>query len=621
LLARPVAFGSNARIVVRFSLRAHRRLPLLIRGAFWLGSTGLAAWLVTVSWMRWMDPFIDFGREIYIPWRILSGEHPGRDFIHPYGPLSVYFNAGLFAVFGVSIRTLVVANLAIFAVIVVGLFTLVRRSFGFLPAAVATLVCIAVFGFPHYWGVNNYTYAAPYSHEATHGMLLLIALLVWLGRPRFMGDARDGLVAGGLCGLGCLTKTEYVVVAAALWVLATVRVARAGQRLGPWWAGGCAGYAAIFASAWLLLSSVVGPVVALKSATNAVTAPFRFRAYSTSTHVLHFLGADHPLENFQTIARWSGSTIGVFAALVILALVAGRTRQRTVVVGCAALGLGLAGWVAWRVDWVFCGSAFPILLVIGATLLGRNLWKFGIGPARPGGGRRWNELLHFVAAIGLLARMAFDPTISHYGFFQAMLAGTWLCGFLLGEFPALGRSATAQAMLRGWLAAVIGIGAVTLVLRSLQFYAVKQTSMGEGGDGILGFDPKVYPLPEMWERIRQHIANTTAASASVLVIPEGLTINYWTRRKHPLPVTDLLPATLALANPPVTEALMTSPPDVVVLVSRNMGEFGFASYGQDDETRRLLEWVSSRYAVERTEGGQPFAPPNLGVWVLRLKSQ
>ena len=74
--------------------------------AGWVGIAVFSAWMLRISWMRWMEVLVDFGREVYLPWRVTEGEHLGRDYVHPYGPLSVYLNAGLFEVFGVSIRTL-----------------------------------------------------------------------------------------------------------------------------------------------------------------------------------------------------------------------------------------------------------------------------------------------------------------------------------------------------------------------------------------------------------------------------------------------------------------------------------------------------------------------------------
>jgi hypothetical protein len=73
-----------------FRLQPYRR---------WAGpAIVLLANLVMLLWFwgRAPDPVIDFGREIYIPWRITEGQHLYRDFTYFNGPFSPYFNALIF---------------------------------------------------------------------------------------------------------------------------------------------------------------------------------------------------------------------------------------------------------------------------------------------------------------------------------------------------------------------------------------------------------------------------------------------------------------------------------------------------------------------------------------------
>src|SRR5262245_41248360 len=83
-----------------------------------LGPAALAALfviLVAWSWRKWGDVFVDFGHELYIPWQLSEGRVLYRDIAYFMGPLSQYFNALMFAVFGVSLTTLIFVNLAILA--------------------------------------------------------------------------------------------------------------------------------------------------------------------------------------------------------------------------------------------------------------------------------------------------------------------------------------------------------------------------------------------------------------------------------------------------------------------------------------------------------------------------
>src|SRR5687768_5447393 len=75
----------------------------------------LFALLMWWSWRKWPDPMIDFGRELYVPWQIVQGKVLYRDIASLFGPLSPYVNALWFKLFGVSLTTLIAANLAILA--------------------------------------------------------------------------------------------------------------------------------------------------------------------------------------------------------------------------------------------------------------------------------------------------------------------------------------------------------------------------------------------------------------------------------------------------------------------------------------------------------------------------
>src|SRR5207244_4268197 len=92
---------------------------LLISVAF----VGMLTW----TWLRWPDPIVDFGRELYLPWQVSQGKQLYRDLAHFNGPLSVYFNALAFLVLGVSLRTIVVVNILVAAGVVALIWRLGRR--------------------------------------------------------------------------------------------------------------------------------------------------------------------------------------------------------------------------------------------------------------------------------------------------------------------------------------------------------------------------------------------------------------------------------------------------------------------------------------------------------------
>src|SRR5438874_1108910 len=132
-----------------------------------LGAAVALAWW---SWGTWPDPIIDWGSELYFAWRIAAGQVLYRDLAYFNGPLSVYFNGLLFALFGAGQHVIWYANLLILAAMILMLYALVRELSGRFAALVCGLAFIAVFAFPHYVVVSNYNYVTPYTQEMTHGL-------------------------------------------------------------------------------------------------------------------------------------------------------------------------------------------------------------------------------------------------------------------------------------------------------------------------------------------------------------------------------------------------------------------------------------------------------------------
>jgi hypothetical protein len=108
-------------------------LPLLAAAA------GLA-----VSWQCWIDPFVDSGREMDVPWRLLQGERLYRDITYYYGPIGPWANALALRLFGNSWLTLELVCAGLSSCIFLLLFRFTRRAGGLLSATAATALAAAL---------------------------------------------------------------------------------------------------------------------------------------------------------------------------------------------------------------------------------------------------------------------------------------------------------------------------------------------------------------------------------------------------------------------------------------------------------------------------------------------
>src|SRR5436190_2583894 len=121
---------------------------VIVLSAFFVG-----AWL---TWRKWPDVLVDFGIQLYLPWSISNGSVLYRDVMHlAGGPLSQYYHALLFSIFGASYLTIVVSNLTIALALVV----LIYRSFlacsDVWTATTISLGVILVFTFNQFSEIGN----------------------------------------------------------------------------------------------------------------------------------------------------------------------------------------------------------------------------------------------------------------------------------------------------------------------------------------------------------------------------------------------------------------------------------------------------------------------------------
>ena len=157
--------------------KGQKKLERLIECFGIFGVLALVVKLLILSWRKWCDPQIDYGRELYIPWRMAEGAKWLKDVDDLYGPLSRYIDAGLFKVFGPGIMVLAWANIILYFAILTLIYIIFRRTWGVLAALSAAFIFVGVFSFSQLTIISNYNFVTPYSQQATHGFLVSLVLL------------------------------------------------------------------------------------------------------------------------------------------------------------------------------------------------------------------------------------------------------------------------------------------------------------------------------------------------------------------------------------------------------------------------------------------------------------
>ena len=71
------------------------------------------SFMAAISWRKWPDLIVDFGRQVYIPWQLAEGQVLYKDIHYIYGPFSAYLHALVFKIFGPGIIVLAWFNIAL----------------------------------------------------------------------------------------------------------------------------------------------------------------------------------------------------------------------------------------------------------------------------------------------------------------------------------------------------------------------------------------------------------------------------------------------------------------------------------------------------------------------------
>jgi hypothetical protein len=553
----------------------------------WTAPIALAASAISMlvwTWGRYCDPFVDFGREIYVAWRLSAGDALYRDIDYFNGPLSPYLNALIFRIFGVSLLSLEIANLLWWTLLVAMAHRLYVAMSDRLSAFVATFLFIALFSFIQLTGTANYNFITPYAHEATHSLACAFAALAllwsYLRQPsRPYPPALIGI--GLLLGIMFLMKVEVTVAAAASLVVGIglrLRLdhARSKQCLGTL---AIVAIAAIVPSiiAFVLLRLAMPSQEALRGLLGSWKYLFDARV-TANPFYRKLMGTDKPWAHTVVMLRILAGELLLLSPPAIAAMLLRRNVPRQTrwlcTVGSAAYVTVLLWSFGNRAHWQ--GAVWPLNLIAVATAL-----TFAVLVVRQKEDPSPRLILQFsfsVFAAVLLAKIFFNVVTFRYGFVLTAPAFALLVILLIRWIPELIHRAGGSA----WVfraAAMAALGC--LCLKYLAAYENFSRSRPLMAVGTAEDQFGVYQKAEAINRVLNFLARLPP-DQTLATVPEGAMINYLSRRINPTGELTLLPGEVEMfGEQRILGRFHRHPPDWIVFVQTDVSEFGDAGFGVD----------------------------------------
>lgn len=586
--------------------------------------------LLRVSWRRTAHPLVDFGREVYTAWRLSEGEMLYRDVDSLFGPLAAYVDAGVFALVGPSLVALFAVNACLVAAATVLVYSFVFRVAHRLTACLASLTFLVVFAFGHSAG-PNYNFLSPYSQAAVWGIVLGMAAVTSL--ERWLSEPTDGsgsglwpFAAGFAAGLTVLTKPEIALATLGASSLAVAlathsRIDRGGSPLEGDRRSSAGAVLRFALGASLPLAVTAAAFWTAGSAPLAVEAlaagfePLLSENPLTMEFYRHWAGLHQPGVRGVEIVAAAVAVVGTLLALarldrLLLSLPAAWLRRVARIVVVGAVISSVVVWAGARtVIFDIAPRATPLLLLAGLFWCGKvfrrrraeKMYGPSDAPAGPRQGRRtdaWRRAralgVWLTFSLLLLAKLGLSPRFSHYGFYLAAPAGVAVVFVLVELLPRW----TGSRMGGEVLPRLAGVGFVLVVILghgvvSSRQLRAKDVRIGHGLDAMW----VAGPLGEAARTTLDRIEEFVPSDASLTVIPEGASLNYWSRRVTPTPHLSFMPPEMDFYGAErMRRSLGEARPDYVVVWDRPLPDYGGGRYGQDTgRGAAIVGFVHDRY--------------------------
>jgi len=555
------------------------------------------AWL-HLSWERWPDCLIDFGRELYIPWQISQGQVLYKDLNHSFGPLAQYFHAFLFKIFGTSLFVLIISNFVLLFITTYVIYALFNLLYGSFSALVAIAIFLGIFAFGRYIeSFGAYNYICPYSNELVYGLALSLIGLFVIGRWLKQAKTFYLIIIGVITGLVFLTKVEIIFAFGASLISAFMLNAICIKV--PW---------------RVILKRL------LTVALFALMAPMVFLCY-LSLHLPLWEAVKDILMPAVVIGKWitkdgrfidsiSGfndlprnllfiikSLLGYISGVLILGalsyVVSRFMKQRLVFYFVFSLWVIFIALQLPPNSIYFLERGVPVVLlsfILIKTFIFLKSYKH----------KDVTKLILEIAvsfySLMLTFKILLNVNPGHYGFVLAMPGTIFLGMLLVTHIPYAGRKKFYHPKIFRTLALILILGVLVVYFRySKTIYRLMNYQISQGKDSFLAEDNSLNFKSVLVDKLVQWVDQNTSSADTIVIIPEGVMVNYLSRRVNPIGVLDFSPVAIAMnGEDKIIDLLNRHPPSYIILINRDMQEHGGRSWGVDFG-RKIDQWIRVNY--------------------------
>ena len=566
--------------------------------------TALFVFMLLATWERWTHPIIDHGREMNVPARILSGERLYIDIMYYYGPFAPYFNALLYWLFGIHLKTLHASGIVCAALVLIMTYWIGRRLMRPWASALATSLVLVTCAIE----VNFGNYVQPYSYAALYGWTFALGALVCALKYLRTKSEIAMLVGGLLAGGAIVSKPELTLLglgpAGVAWAIRSFGTRQWNVRP----------LLLLIVPALAIGGFVYGVVLYLVPWKVLVADTYGVLRQPQIIHFTHYLDGT---------LNWRGTGWAILGGTGMLACIAGASALfglgsdpvASMFGGSRARAVWLVTIVGAAASW-YGGSNTPALIdvtplksapIVLASIVSAVAWHAYREKSRGAALSIQDESLLVIA---LFSGLAIVRVILNVSLFQAytpftiptlLIIYVWL---LVDQLPRF-LVATDTSRMGARRCAMI-IGAVVLVaLMSAHVWLARTERVFEisAPRGTLFTAPNLgRPIADAIRFVHEH----TAPGEYLGSMPQGSIVNFLAERANPLREEIINPGLLTPDREADAIARLSALRVPMILVGNVLSaEYGAGAFGVD-YNRRFMQWVETNYhpiATFSNQGG------------------
>jgi hypothetical protein len=357
---------------------------------------------------------------------------------------------------------------------------------------------------------------------------------------------------------------------------------------------------------------------------NAIFTSYKNIFIGELTHNIYYLrvsGLNNPAQNISLMMIKTFNYFLFFAFVGFVAYLFERFSKKNygfgAVVIIVALIILFMFFLFFPINWLDIARPYPVFTLflfvyLIMTLLRKREDKIFIAQYLP-------FALFVLFSLLLLMKILLHVRFYHYGFALAMPATLAMLVLFLYYMPLfISRWGNKNVVI-----SFTGMFIVLTLLFYLDFtknvYDMKNYPLAEGRDRFFTYDEKYFDYGPVLNETLKQIDNLMSEKDTFIAIPEGIMLNYLSRRKNPSRYFEFTPNFIeALGEENILRDIALHRPSFIILSKKNTAEHG-AKYFGINYGLNIYSWIVNNYDKVVSIGDGKLSGDEFGMTIMRLK--